>query len=214
HLTVEPRLRVRPVPVRPAQSRAQLPYAHPAEPLHRALDAMILEVEPLADSEGRIEVRDGWFGCSVIPNETHVEVAVVGTAFAFAMARGGFPRRREVEQTIPEDALHTVSQQLLRTTQAEQLYLIGAERGYAYFGHPDRLGRDCLYLANPIRPLVQPPVVPVQREAVNGHDVHVVEYTVRIQPPEEVRIDGRHSPENDRNSRSELAHLFCREHRL
>src|SRR5204863_6730959 len=51
HLAVEPCLRVRPVPVRPAQAGTQMSDAEPLQPADGAIEAWILEVKPLADAE-------------------------------------------------------------------------------------------------------------------------------------------------------------------
>ncbi len=57
---IEPALRVRTQPVRPAEARAKLPDAQLFQPSDCIVEAWILEVEPLADAErGRVsgEVR-------------------------------------------------------------------------------------------------------------------------------------------------------------
>ena len=62
HLAVEPRLRVRALPVGPAQAGAEVPDAELLQPADAALEPRVLEVEPLADPEvGRqlVEERRG-----------------------------------------------------------------------------------------------------------------------------------------------------------
>src|SRR3954451_14176493 len=51
HLPIEPRLRAGPEAVRPAQARSQVRYTQFAHPVHRIVEARILEVEPLAEAQ-------------------------------------------------------------------------------------------------------------------------------------------------------------------
>src|SRR5690606_33306638 len=83
HHTVEPSIRTGAQAVRPAQPRAQVADAEPAQPSDRVVQAMILEVEPLADPElrrvpGKARERD--LRGSVLTHESHVEMTVVGGA--------------------------------------------------------------------------------------------------------------------------------------
>src|SRR5664280_341948 len=49
HLHIEPRLRVRTIPIRPAYTGAQILHAKFAQPFHSEFQSVILIVEPLAD---------------------------------------------------------------------------------------------------------------------------------------------------------------------
>ena len=72
-------------------------------------------------------------------------------------------------------------QQLGRAPSAELLHLLGAEGGDADLGHPDRQVGDRLDLVQLVRPLVDLPVVPVEREAVHRDHVDVVEHALAVQ---------------------------------
>jgi hypothetical protein len=50
------------------------------------------------------------------------------------------------------------------------------------------------------RPLVDVPVVPVEREAVHGHHVDEVDEAVAADEVEPPRVDRRHAPEHDRQA--------------
>src|SRR5690606_33898467 len=59
HLAVEPVERAGTVPVAPAYAGAQTAHAESAHPFDGLVEARVLEVEPLADAEPRIEVTGG-----------------------------------------------------------------------------------------------------------------------------------------------------------
>ena len=97
HLTVEPALGAGTKAVRPAQPGAHMAYAEIAQPANRVIQAMVFEMKPLADSErGRVlvEVAQRQLRSAVFPQQTHVEMPIVGGPFGFAMTRGRRPGRR------------------------------------------------------------------------------------------------------------------------
>ena len=78
------------------------------------------------------------------------------------------------------DALHAPGEQLRRALEAELLHLLGAERRDAHFRHPEGQLGDGADLVQLVRPLVDLPVVPVEREAVHRDDVHVIEHALLL----------------------------------
>ena len=160
---------------------------------------MVLVVEPLAQADLRGVVRKmagGAFRSAVLVQQAHVEVAVIGGAFGFAVARGGRPGGGKVIQAIPVDARGAADQQLGGALQAPFLNLLGAERGDAYFAYPDGHFRTGLDAGELVRPFVQQPVVPVQREAVHGNRVQLFHHALRLQHAQEVRVYRRHAAEH------------------
>src|SRR5690606_22452068 len=78
HLPVEPRERVRPVYVRPAQARAQACHPELAQPADGGLESRIFEMKPLTDAElgnALEEGRQRTLRRAVLTDETHVEMA-------------------------------------------------------------------------------------------------------------------------------------------
>src|SRR6188768_490986 len=93
-------------------------------------------------------------------------------------------------------ALHPPAQELCRPLQAELLHLFGAESRHAYFRDPNWLVGDAAYVLHARRPLVDWPVVPIEREAVRGHDVDFVEHPLRPHIFEKSWVNRRNSAEH------------------
>src|SRR5579885_182957 len=94
HLAVKPALPAGTIAVGPTEAGAELLDAEFAEPADGVLEAMVLEMEPLADAElGRVagKLRESTFGRAIFAKKAHVKVAIVGGAFGFAMASGSRP---------------------------------------------------------------------------------------------------------------------------
>jgi hypothetical protein len=94
------------------------------------------------------------------------------------------------------DARGAADQQLGGALQAELLHLFGSEGGNPDLRDPDRqLGarRDLRQL---IGPLVDHPVVPVERETVHRHRVHLVENALTLHVLDEQRVDRRDAAEH------------------
>src|SRR5687768_7758855 len=83
HLAVEPGLGVRAEAVGPAHAGAEMANAKLLQPRHGLIEPVILEVQPLADAERRrvvAELLQGTLGSAVLPEQAHVEMAVVRRA--------------------------------------------------------------------------------------------------------------------------------------
>src|SRR5919201_4339537 len=92
HLAIEPLLPARPIAVRPRQACAQIRHAELAQPPHRFIEAVVFEMEPLADAYfGRVlrEEPHRTFWRAIFAQQSHVEVAVVRRTLFLPVAPGG-----------------------------------------------------------------------------------------------------------------------------
>ena len=87
------------------------------------------------------------------------------------------------------DAGCLADQQLRGAIQAPDLHLLGPEGGDADLAHPDRLVGDGADLVDPRWPFMDLPEVPVEREAVHRHGVHMVQHAVIAHPVHKAGID-------------------------
>src|SRR5688572_11471406 len=115
HLPVEPSERIGPEAVGPGDAGAQVTDAEPPQPVHRLIEPVVLEMEPLAYSEiGRVATelvrRRLWR--AVLAQQPHVEVPVIGRALRLLVAGGGAPGLRQVVKAVPMDALDPAGEQL------------------------------------------------------------------------------------------------------
>src|SRR3546814_10930760 len=76
------------------------------------------------------------------------------------------------------------------------------------FGHPDRLVRNRTNAVDPSRPFVDLPKVPVERKAMDGDDIDIVQSTLGTEPFDECRIDRRLTPQHPPH---EIGRALCRE---
>src|SRR5687767_9943246 len=110
---------------------------------------MIFEMEPLAEAELR-RVRgegiEGWLRRPVLPQQPHVEMAVIGGSLGLAMPRCRSPGARQIAKAVPMDARCAAFEQLGGAIEAPGLYLLGPEGGDADLGDPDRQVRHRLDL--------------------------------------------------------------------
>src|SRR5262249_61201815 len=93
----------------------------------------------------------------------------------------GRPSTRQVIQTVPVDPLRTPAQELSRPLQAELLDLLGSERGGAYLRDPHGEVGYGLNLSKLVGPLIDVPMIPVQREPIHRDDVQAIQNT--LPPP-------------------------------
>src|SRR6185437_8042873 len=94
------------------------------------IETRIFKVEPLADPEFRGECSETLQRAlrrPVFANQPHIEVAVIGGSFGFAMARRGRPGARQIVKAVPMDTRHAADQQFRRSAEAELLHLLRAE---------------------------------------------------------------------------------------
>ena len=101
------------------------------------------------------------------------------------------------------DAGGTAEEELGGAAEAEFLHLLGAEGRDPHLGHPDRQVGQRLDLGQPLGPLVDLPVVPVEREAVHGDGVDVVEHPLLFHVEDELGVD-RRDPAQDAGERAVL----------
>ena len=126
---------------------------------------------------------------------------VIGGALGLAVAGRRLPGARQVVEAVPVDARRLADQKLGRPLQAPDLDLLGAEGRDADLADPDRQVGDGADLVDLRRPFVDLPQVPVEREAVHGDRVDVVEHALVRQVADEAGIDRRHAAEHARKRR-------------
>lgn len=178
HLPIKPLQRIRPMPIGPTDAGAQFLDTEFLQPFHGEIQTMVFKMKPLADSQFRIEMTQRRFRRAVRANESKIEVPVVRAAFALFVAGRSFPLRRQVEQAVPENTLCFTAQQFRGALQAEHLHFIRAERRYAHFGDPDRQVRYRANFIQLFRPVVELPMVPIERKPVDGNSVEMLEQAV------------------------------------
>src|SRR5690349_20899330 len=104
HLAVEPRLRAGTMAIGPAQSRPQMTHPQAPEPAHCIVEPVILEMEPLADAHfGCVlhKLGRGGLGRAVFPQQSEIEVPIVGRPLRLTMSRRGGPGPRQVVEAVP-----------------------------------------------------------------------------------------------------------------
>src|SRR5579885_698744 len=160
HLPVEPTHGIRTKTIRPRKSCAQIADAKALEQSDALVEAMILEVKPLTNTERRRMARKArrcelWH--AVLAEQTHVEVPVIGRALGFFVPGGGRPCARQIVETVPVNSRRAPDQQLGGTVEAPGLHFLGAEAGDADFRYPDRQAGDRFDLVDLLRPLADAP---------------------------------------------------------
>src|SRR5437870_13629006 len=124
---------------------------------------MVLKMKPLADPERRRERRErveSHFRRTVLADEPHVKMTIIGGALSFLMACRRGPRLGEIEEAVPMNALRSTDQQLGRASDAPLLHLFGPEGRNADLSHPDRQRRHGADLRDLCRPFIDAPQIP------------------------------------------------------
>src|SRR6185437_1224460 len=104
------------------------------------------------------------------------------------------------------DALSAPHQQIRSPPHPEGLHLFGAERRSSNLQHPHRLARHCARLRHPLRPLVDLPVVPVQRKPMHAGYIDMLNNPEAHHHPQKVAIARRNSAKHDGQLRVHLAY--------
>src|SRR5690242_8674343 len=99
------------------------------------------------------------------------------------------------------DPRRTSDQEICGALKSPRLNFVGAERGYADLGHPDRHGYPLLNFGDLLRPLLDLPQIPVQRETMHRDRIDVIEHTARFHVLHEAWIDRRDAAEHTRKRR-------------
>src|SRR5438270_6466800 len=126
---------------------------------------------------------------------------VISAALCFLVAGGGGPGGGQVQQAVPVHALNHRQKQLRGALQTEDLNLFSAERRNAGFRHPNWFASDRADFLDLLRPIMDLPVVPIQREAVHGDNIDRVKDSIRTQELNEMRINGRDAAQDQRQLR-------------
>src|SRR5690606_5267133 len=160
---------------------------------------MVAIVEPLAYAERGSVLRkalERFLRLAVLAQQAHVEMTVVRGAFGFLVTSRRFPGARQIVQAVPVDARRTPDEQLRRALDPPGLHFLSAETRHADFRDPYRALRERLDLTQALRPCIDLPEIPVEREAVHGEHIDVRESSLAIEQPQELRIDRRDSAEH------------------
>src|SRR5437868_9533280 len=111
HLPIEPGECIGAETIRPGEAGAQMLDSKALQPTHRVVEAMILEMEPLADPEcGRVacEPLGRELGGSVLAQQTHGEMPIISGAFGLLMAGRRRPCAWQVVEAVPMNARRTL----------------------------------------------------------------------------------------------------------
>src|SRR5438477_10776978 len=104
--------------------------AEPLEPADRVIEARVLEMEPLANAELRRvagKMFERRLGRSILAEESHVEVPVIGRTLGLLVARRGGPGTRKVVKAIPVDARRSSDEELRRAIHSPGLDFLGPD---------------------------------------------------------------------------------------
>src|SRR5437868_6044955 len=100
---------------------------------------MIFKMEPLADAKVRGEAREiggGAFGNSILPQQAHVKMSIVGRTLRLPVTRSCRPFFWQIVKRIPMNAFDAANEQFCRAFKPELLHLFGSETRDTNFGHP------------------------------------------------------------------------------
>src|SRR4051812_26149366 len=107
----------------------------------------------------------------------------------------------QVVEAVPMNAWHESLEQFCCAGETPRLHLVGAKGRDAHFADPDGQGGHRADFIDLFWPFVDLPQVPVERESVNGDDVHLFEHAQILQAHDERWIDGRDAAEHARKCR-------------
>jgi hypothetical protein len=99
------------------------------------------------------------------------------------------------------NARRSSGEQLRRLFHAPSLNFFRAEARDAYFGHPHRKIRHRVDRRKPLRPLINLPKIPIERETVNGNHIHILENAFRCEGANEMFVDRRDAAKNPQQAR-------------
>ena len=189
---IEPLHSTRAEPIGPTDSGAEFSHAQFSEPIDCEVQAMILEMKPLADAKFGVEMIDRWLGSAIGTYHSHIEVTVVSAAFALFVTGRCLPLGRQIEQAVPENSFGVSEQQFGRALEAKCLDFIGSESGDAYLRYPNW---EVGYIADFLEffwPVIDLPMIPIQGKAMHRHGVQMSKQTVFFQQLNESRINRRY----------------------
>src|SRR3954447_26500546 len=106
------------------------------------------------------------------------------------------PGARQIVETVPVDPGHPPDEKLGGSLQPELLNLLCTKSGDSNLRDPDREVGHLVNLAELVGPLVNGPVVPVQRKPVDRDHVQLSEHAESIQCLDEIGIDRGDAPEH------------------
>src|SRR3954462_8504291 len=88
----------------------------------------------------------------------------------------GRPCTWEIVKRIPVNARDASNQQLSRSAQSKFLHLFCTETRHANLRTPDGQLSDIFDFADPLRPFLYWPMIPIQRESVQCAYIDIVEH--------------------------------------
>src|SRR5690349_7006464 len=107
------------------------------------------------------------------------------------MAGRGAPFVWQIVKAVPVNPRGSSEQKVRSLFYAPGLNLFRTEARNAGLGHPDGHMGDVLDFLQLGRPFVDLPEIPVERKAVNGKRIDMVEDPLALEIADEVRIDRR-----------------------
>src|ERR1051325_10423930 len=116
-------------------------------------------------------------------------MTVGGVCFLLTMVGFCSAVAGRIVEGIPMNSRNTADQQFRSSAHAKFLDFFRAEAGYANFGDPNRQISNGLDLTDALRPFVNLPVLPIQRKAVQGDDIEMIEDAEALHARDEFRID-------------------------
>src|ERR1051325_2406253 len=125
----------------------------------------------------------------------------------------GRPCPRQIVKRIPMDSRNATNKQFRCSTQTKFLNFFRAEAAYTNFGNPYRQISDSLNLTDSIRPFVDRPVIPIQRETMESDHFEVIEYAEALHARNEFGIDWRNPAEDPRHVWIHFCNRICRRDR-
>jgi hypothetical protein len=161
-------------------------------------------MKPLADAHRRVEMIKSRLRGAILPDQTHIKMAIICAAFAFLVTGGRLPLPGQIEQAVPIDAFGAVQQQFTCPLQTEHLDFIRPEGRNTHLRHPDRQMGDCPDLVKLLGPIIDLPMVPIQRETMHRHAIQVIQQMIALQQRDKIGINGRDPAEDQWQLRAQF----------
>src|SRR4051794_341714 len=115
------------------------------------------------------ERRQRSFWRAVLAQQAHVKVTEVAGTLGLTVPGGCWPSFRKIEQRVPVNARSLAAEQLRAASHTELLNFFCPEARDAHFRNPHRKVGCLSNFVQFCGPLLDLPMVPVERETVHGH---------------------------------------------
>src|SRR5256885_982173 len=155
-------------------------------------------MKPLADAHPFREVSSAKLWGSILLQQTHVVMAVIGATLCLFVPGGGYPSGRKIEKAVPMNAFDFAEQKLSHPLESENLYFLGAEGRCSNFRDPYRPLCHSLNLFYLVGPLIYLPMVPVKGKSVHRDHIHRIKHPVGAHELNKIWIDRRNTAQHNR----------------